>query len=406
MLYQTLQERGFVAQCTNEEGLSHLLSQPATLGYIGYDPTATSLHVGHLLPIICLIHLQRAGHVPVVLVGGGTGLIGDPSGRTEMRNFLTLDKLQENVDAIKNQLSRFLDFDRAKMVNNADWLLKLNYLEFLRDVGRHFSVNRMLAAESVKNRLERGMNFIEFNYSLLQAYDFMHLAKHYNCRLQLGGNDQWGNIVAGVDLARRMLDVEVYGLTMPLLTTAGGAKMGKTASGAVWLDAQRTPVYDFYQFWVNTADEDVIRFLKFFTFLEMSKIDDLARLEGAQLREAKQILAWEVCALVHGAASADEARAAAQAAFGGKGGDPNSMPTTIVDSQRLEQGIPAFMLLYESGLAKSSSEARRLISQGGAYIGEEKINTFDQLIDLSQLQADGAIWLRAGKKKHHRIVAG
>ncbi|MDR1396849.1 MAG: tyrosine--tRNA ligase [Desulfarculales bacterium] len=407
MLYQNLQERGFIAQCSNEAGLSELLEQGRVTGYIGYDPTATSLHVGHLLPIICLIHVQRAGHIPLVLVGGGTGLVGDPSGRTEMRDFLTAEKLEENVKAIKTQLSRFLDLSPGKglMLNNADWLRPLHYLDFLRDIGRHFSVNRMLAAESVKSRLERGMSFIEFNYSLLQAYDFMYLAQHHDCRLQLGGNDQWGNIVAGADLSRRMLGKEVFGLTLPLLTTAGGAKMGKTAGGAVWLDARRTSVYDFYQFWINTADEDVIRFLKLFTFLSLEEIETFAHLRGADLREPKQILAWQVCALVHGREAADAAQAAAAAAFGGpEGGDPDAVPSTKILRSRLREGIPAFILLHETGLSSSSSEARRLISQGGAYVGERKITSFDQLIGLDQADRTGTIWLRAGKKKHHRVL--
>jgi tyrosyl-tRNA synthetase len=407
VLYQTLRERGFIAQCSNEPGLAKLLEQEQVTGYIGYDPTATSLHVGHLLPIITLIHLQRSGHIPVVLVGGGTGLVGDPSGRTEMRNLLTEEKLEENVNALKKQLSRFLDFSPGQglLLNNAQWLRPLNYLEFLRDIGRHFSVNRMLAAETVKNRLERGLSFIEFNYSLLQAYDFMFLAQNYNCRLQLGGNDQWGNIVAGIDLTRRMLGKEVFAITMPLLTTASGAKMGKTASGAVWLDAQRTSVYEFYQFWVNTADEDVIRFLQFFTFLGREQIEELSRLQGADLREAKQILAWEVCALVHGQAAANEARAAARAAFGAVNGDAEAVPASRIARARLQEGIPAFILLTETGLCASSSEARRLIGQGGAYVGEQRIETFDQLITLAQADQQGAIWLRAGKKKHHRLLA-
>lgn len=407
MLYQTLEERGFIAQCTNESELSKLLSSQSVVGYIGYDPTATSLHVGHLLPIVSLIHMQKAGHKPLVLVGGGTGLVGDPSGRTEMRNFLTEEQLRENVDAIRNQLARFLEFgpNQAEMVNNADWLIPLKYLDFLRDIGRHFSVNRMLAQESVKSRMERGMSFIEFNYSLLQAYDFMYLAENYGCRLQLGGNDQWGNIVAGVDLARRMLNIEVYGLTLPLLTTSGGSKMGKTADGAVWLDPQRTSPYDFYQFWINTDDDDVIRFLKLFTFVDLTQIDQMSRLSGADLRQAKQVLAWEVCKLVHGQAAADEAKAAAAAAFGGMGGDPDSMPTSRVAKERLQQGIPAFLLLSEVGLASSSSNARRLITQGGAYVGDDKITQFDQVISLAQAKEDGAIWLRTGKKKYMRVIA-
>jgi tyrosyl-tRNA synthetase len=408
MLYQTLQDRGFIAQCTNEKGLIELLSREAVVGYIGYDPTATSLHVGHLLPILSLVHLQRHGHRPLVLVGGGTGLVGDPSGRTEIRNLLTVEKLEENVNAIRSQLTRFLDFgpQQARLVNNADWLIPLNYLDFLRDIGRHFSINKMLAAESVKNRLEKGLSFIEFNYSLLQAYDFMYQAREFGCRLQLGGNDQWGNIVAGVDLTRRMLDIEVFGLTLPLLTTAGGAKMGKTAAGTVWLDAERTSVYDFYQFWINTADEDVIRFLKLFTFMDLRAIEEMARLEGAELREAKQALAWEVCCFVHGQAATYDAKKASLSAFGGPDGDPGAIPMTTVAAARLREGIPAFILLHEVGMAASSSEARRLISQGGAYVGNSKISGIDELIGLTHAGADGTIWLRTGKKKHHRILVG
>jgi tyrosyl-tRNA synthetase len=292
------------------------------------------------------------------------------------------------------------------MVNNADWLIPLNYLDFLRDIGRHFSINKMLAAESVKNRLERGLSFIEFNYSLLQAYDFMYQAREFGCRLQLGGNDQWGNIVAGVDLTRRMLDIEVFGLTLPLLTTAGGTKMGKTASGTVWLDAERTSVYDFYQFWINTADEDVIRFLKLFTFMDLRAIEEMAHLEGADLREAKQALAWEVCCLVHGEAATHSAKKAALSAFGGLDGDPGAIPTTTIAAQRLREGIPAFILLHEIGMAISSSEARRLINQGGAYVGNAKISSIDELIGLRHADTDGAIWLRTGKKKHHRVIVG
>jgi tyrosyl-tRNA synthetase len=323
---------------------------------------------------------------------------------------LTIERIQENAVAIKEQLSRFLDFSpgQAVMVNNADWLVPLNYIEFLRDVGRYFSVNRMLAAESVKLRLEQeqGLSFIEFNYALLQAYDFMHLAKTLDCRLQMGGNDQWGNIVAGVDLTRRMLGKQVYGLTFPLITTSTGAKMGKTAAGAVWLDPARTSVYDFYQYWVNTTDEDVTRFLKLFTFLPAETIDELSRLKGAELRQAKQVLAFEVTKIVHGEDAARSAQAAAQAAFGPAGAaGSEGVPTTGMAKTRLAAGLPAFQLFVETGLCSTSSEARRLIAGGGAYVGETRLTAFDQLVTLAMANEDGALWLRAGKKKHHRVVA-
>ena len=407
--YSNFLERGYVAQCTDEAALKELFDSETVLGYIGFDPTATSLHVGSLVPILSLVHLQRAGHRPIAVVGGGTGMIGDPSGKTEMRNMLTLEVLAENALAIKGQLSRFLDFGpgQAVMVNNADWLAPLNYIEFLRDVGRHFSVNRMLAAESVKLRLEQeqGLSFIEFNYALLQAYDFMHLAKTLGCRLQMGGNDQWGNIVAGVELSRRMLGKTVYGLTFPLLTTSTGAKMGKTAAGAVWLDAQRTSVYDFYQYWVRTTDEDVSRFLRLFTFLPMSDIEELDRLSGADLRQAKAVLAFEVTKIVHGQAEAKAAQAAASAAFGSPGaGDAEGVPHTMVAKARLAAGVPAFQLFVETGLCKTNSEARRLVAQGGAYVGETRLNAFDQTVTLDLASDDGALWLRAGKKKYHRLL--
>jgi tyrosyl-tRNA synthetase len=377
------------------------------IGYIGFDPTATSLHVGSLLPIMSLMRMQRNGHRPICLVGGGTGMIGDPSGKTEMRKILTYDTLEENALAIKNQLSRFLDFGKGQaiMLNNAEWLTKLNYIEFLRDVGRYFSVNRMLAAESVKLRLEQeqGLSFIEFNYQLLQAFDFMHMCKEIGCRLQMGGTDQWGNIVAGVDLCRRMLGTQTFGLTFPLVTLSTGAKMGKTADGAVWLDADRTSPYDFYQYWVNTTDEDVVRMLKLFTFLPMERIEELARLQGAELREAKQILAYEVTKIVHGETEAKKARQAAEAAFSG-GGGVDGIPTSSIPKAELEQGVAAFQLFVKTGLCKSSSDARRLVKQGGAYVGDDRVSNFDQLITLDMADDDGAIRLRAGKKKHHRVV--
>ena len=403
-MYDTFLERGYVAQCTDEKELARLFNSETVLGYIGFDPTATSLHVGSLIPILSLVHLQRQGHRPIVLVGGGTGMVGDPSGKTEMRKLLTLDELAANAEAIKEQLARFMEFGETKaMMVNVDWLAPLNYIEMLRDVGRHFSVNRMLAAESVKQRLETGLSFIEFNYMILQAYDFMHLCKHHGCRLQMGGNDQWGNIVAGVDLTRRMVGQTVYGLTFPLITTSTGQKMGKTHAGTVWLDPERTSPYDFYQYWVNVTDDDVERFLKLFTFLPLDQIDELARLEGSAINEAKQVLAYEVTKIVHNEAEAKEAQRAAQAAFG-KGADAEGVPTSGMARDRLAEGVAAFVLFTEVGLCKSSSDARRLIKQGGAYVGEARVEAFDSLITLDLAGEDGAIWLRAGKKKHHRVV--
>ncbi len=393
-----LRDRGFVEQTTDEANLRELLRSPTTC-YIGFDPTASSFHVGSLVPIMALAHMQRAGHRPIALVGGGTAMIGDPSGKTEMRRLLTRDQIEANAQGLKVQLARFLDFDDgALLLNNADWLLGLNYIEFLRDVGVHFSVNRMLAAESYRQRLETGLNFIEFNYMLLQAYDFLHLFRHFGCRVQMGGNDQWGNIVAGVELIRRTEGQAAHAITFPLITTASGAKMGKTAQGAIWLDPALTSPYDFYQYWINTEDPDVERFLGLFTFLPMDRVRELGRLEGAAIREAKEVLAFEVTRLVHGEAEARRARDASLALFGG-GGRLDKAPTHEVDPARLVEGIEAFVLLHEAGLTKSRGEARRLIGQGGAYLHGEPIRSFDQRITVTDLK-DGVILLRAGKKKH------
>ncbi len=316
-VFDILKGRGFVAQATDVDELKQYLCQPSSC-YIGFDPTADSLHVGSLVPIMALAHMQRQGHRPIVLVGGGTGLVGDPSGKTEMRQLLTLDRIESNVAALKEQLSRFLDFrdDRALLLNNAQWLVELRYIEFLRDIGKHFSVNRMLAAESYKIRLETGLNFIEFNYMLLQAYDFYHLAQNSDCFLQMGGDDQWGNIVAGIDLIRKKLHKGAHALTFPLLTTASGAKMGKTAAGAVWLSADRTSPFDFYQYWINTDDRDVERFLKLYTFLPLNEIEQVGVLEGKDLNVCKSILAFEVTKLVHGREAALSAIEAAFSVFG------------------------------------------------------------------------------------------
>lgn len=418
-VFDILKERGFVAQSTDNDALRDYLAREATC-YIGFDPTADSLHVGSLVPIMALAHMQREGHRPVVLVGGGTGLIGDPSGRTEMRRFLSLELIAGNVSALKKQLSRFIQFDEGKafVVNNADWLVELRYIEFLRDIGRHFSVNRMLAAESYKTRLEAGLSFLEFNYMLLQAYDFYYLAQKYQCLLQMGGDDQWGNIVAGIELVRRKLHIGAHAITFPLLTTASGAKMGKTAAGAVWLSGEKTSPFDFYQFWVNTDDRDVVRFLKLYTFLPMSEIEAVAGLEGQELNTCKSILAFEVTQLAHGRQAALDAMEAAGSVFGRRvipedlltsstiprqsSRKADAVPTTVVEIGRFEAGIPVFELLTETGLCDSRSAARRLIQQGGAYVNEERISDIDYRVGAEHLR-EGAILLKAGKKKVHRI---
>ncbi len=418
-VYEVLAERGFLAQATDPQRLKQELDNPMTC-YIGFDPTADSLHVGSLVPIFALVHMQRHGHRPIVLVGGGTGMVGDPSGKTEMRQLLTREQIDANAAALKNQLSGLIDFSRgqALSLNNADWLLELRYIEFLRDIGRHFSVNRMLAAESYRQRLETGLNFIEFNYMLLQAYDFLYLAEHHDCYLQMGGNDQWGNIVAGIDLIRRKTGKQAYGLTFPLMTTASGAKMGKTAAGAVWLSPQRTSPYDFYQYWINTDDRDVLRFLKLYTFLPLDEVERTAGLEGRDLNACKTVLAFEVTRLIHGRQQALEAHQAAVNAFGGRSipadllassavpraghQGQGAVPTSYVDGQRLDAGIAAFELFAETGLCASRSAARRLIQQGGGYVNNERLSRFDQPISSAHLNRDG-IMLRAGKKKIHRV---
>jgi len=394
-----------VEQVSDVEGLHSALESPLTF-YIGYDPSAASLHAGSLLTIMAVAHLQRNGHRPIVVVGGGTGMIGDPTGRTEMRQLMTVDSIAENVDAIRRQLSHYIDFGegRAVVVNNAEWLMKLGYIEFLRDIGQHFSVNRMLAAEAYRQRFERGLSFIEFNYQLLQAYDYLHLYRTYGCRLQMGGNDQWGNILAGVDLIRRIEGAETYALTFPLLTTASGAKMGKSAAGAVWLQAELMAPYDFYQYWINVEDADVGRFLKLYTFLPLEQIAELSSVEGSALRESKEVLAYEVTRLAHGAEAADRAREASRALFGGQG-ERDAIPSTTILKSDLEQGVLAVDLFVNAGLTRSKSDARRLVQQGGAYVNDEPVQDIDALITDADLDR-GEILLRAGKKRFHRIVTG
>jgi tyrosyl-tRNA synthetase len=403
-LYDELLQRGFIQQASNETNLRKKLSDEKITCYIGFDPTADSLHAGSLLQIMALAWAQRFGHKPIAILGSGTTMIGDPSGRTELRQMLTREQIVANGEKIKKQLSRFLDFDggRAMMIDNADWLLELNYIEFLRDIGRHFSVNRMLAAEAYKARLETGLSFIEFNYQILQAYDFLMLHRRYGCTLQIGGNDQWGNILAGVDLIRRLESVEVEALTTPLITTADGKKMGKTAAGAVWLAAEKFSPYDFYQYWVNVDDRDVGRFLKYFTFLSLEEIKTLEALEGADLRQAKATLAFEVTKNVHGEDAARQAREAAEALFSG-GAAVNSVPQINLPKQNFQEGMSVIDLFVAAGLASSKSEARRLISQGGATINQRRILSIDEKVDLRDVQ-EGVLMLRAGKKRYQKII--
>lgn len=415
-VYSVFEERGFIDQVTDEGKLNELLQEEMTC-YIGFDPTASSFHVGNLVPIMSLAHMQRHGHQPIALVGGGTGLVGDPSGKDEMRQILSYEEINQNAEVQKKQFSHFLDFseDRALLLNNADWLTKLNYIDFLRDIGVHFSVNRMLASESVKIRLETGLSFIEFNYQLLQAYDFWHLFKYHNCLIQMGGSDQWGNIVAGIDLIRRLEGKQAYGITFPLIMTADGRKMGKTEKGAVWLDPQRTSPYEYYQFWINTDDRDVKRFLALFTFLPMEQVEEYGGLKGAEIRKAKEILAFETTKIVHGEEEAEKARAASQAVFGRgsiqippfqvegetrvSGSNDDAIPTTPIEKEKFPEGIPAFRLFEIASLCASGSEARRLIQQGGAYINNKKVMKFDEIVQLDEEM----LLLRAGKKKFHRI---
>ena len=402
-ILHTLRERGFVQQISDEAALVARLASGSVTFYAGFDPTASSLHVGSMIPLMAMAHLARAGHRPIAVLGGGTAMVGDPSGRTELRQMLTVETIQENRRAIEPQVRRFLSDGKqaAIVVDNSEWLSPLNYLEFLREIGRHFSVNRMLAAEAYRQRMEKGLSFIEFNYQILQAYDYLELYKRYGCTLQVGGDDQWGNILAGTDLIRRLHQAETYALTFPLITTAAGAKMGKTAAGAVWLSAERTSPFDFYQYFVNVDDRDVVRFLKLLTFVPMDEINRLASLEGSDLRSAKQTLALEVTAIVHGKDAAEVAQNAARAAFGGGGG--NLVPTHIVTLVDLQAGIKAVDLLAAAGLAASKSAARRLVEQGGVRLGERKVTSVDDVVRSAEIAADGTL-LHAGKKHVRRII--
>ncbi len=404
-IFDILEERGFVEQVTDSNQVHKLLEKPITC-YIGFDPTASSLHLGSLVPIMSLAHMQKAGHRVIAVVGGGTALVGDPSGKAEMRPVMTREEIDQNAEGIKKQLSRFIDFSHGKaiMVNNADWLIDLHYVAFLRDIGRHFSVNRMLNAESYKVRLKTGLNFIEFNYMLLQAYDFWYLFKHYDCCLQMGGNDQWGNILAGVDLTRRLEGEVIYGLTFPLITVSSGIKMGKTHKGAVWLDPELTTPYDYYQYWINQDDVDIERFLALFTFLPMNEIRRLGALTGEEIRRAKESLAYEATRICHGKEDAERARNAAHQLFGGDTSEfGESVPSFCINQEDLKKGIPAYLLFEKTDLCATRSEARRLISQGGGYVNNRRIKKFDEIIDSDDM-TNNSILLRAGKKRYLRII--
>ncbi len=401
-VFDELRDRGLIAQTTHEEEIRELLGKEKVTFYIGFDPTADSLHVGHFLQMVVMRHMQNYGHRPIALVGGGTGMVGDPSGRTDMRKMMTVDIIEHNCECFKKQLSSVIDFSdgKALMVNNADWLLKLNYVDFLRDIGTCFSVNKMLTAECFKQRLEKGLSFLEFNYMLMQSYDFLMLSREYDCKMELGGDDQWSNILGGIDLCRRKDQKQVYGMTFTLLTNSEGKKMGKTASGAVWLDPEKYSPYDFYQYWRNVDDADVVRFMKMLTFVPMDEIKEFEKLEGSQLNSVKARLAYEVTKLVHGEEEANKAKSAAEAVFGGMGSDEN-MPTFEVDKADGSESV--MDVLVRAGFIPSKGEGRRLVQQGGLSINGEKMTDF-ALALTEDLFSDGKVQVKKGKKAFLKIV--
>ncbi|KXB73460.1 MAG: tyrosine--tRNA ligase [Peptostreptococcus sp.] len=403
-IYEELLARGLVAQVTDEEEIRELVNTGKAKFYLGFDPTADSLHVGHFMALCLMRRLQMAGNTPVVLVGGGTGYIGDPSGRTDMRQMMTPETIQHNCDCFKVQMSKFIEFGEGKgiMVNNADWLLQLNYIDMLREVGPHFSVNNMLRAECYKNRMEKGLSFLEFNYMVMQSYDFYHLYKELGCNMQLGGDDQWSNLLGGTDLIRRKTGANAFAMTIPLLTKADGTKMGKTAGGAVWLDPNKTSPFDFYQYWRNVDDADVVNFIKKLTFLSLEEIKPMESWEGAKLNEAKELLAYEMTSLVHSKEEADKAQEASRALFRG-GVDSANMPTTELDSSKLVDGSIALdELMIEIGLAPTKSEVRRLVQQGGVSVNDSVADDYKMAITEADLR-DG-VTIKKGKKKFHKAI--
>lgn len=403
--YEELRQRGMIAQTTNEEKIKELLENDKIKFYIGFDPTADSLHIGHFVQIMTISHLQRAGHTPIILFGGATGMIGDPSGKTDMRRMMSREEIDYNIDCFKKTMSKLIDFSEGKsiMLNNADWLLDLNYIEFLREVGVHFSVNRMLAAECYKQRLEKGLSFFELNYMIMQSYDFLKLNRDYDCILEIGGDDQWSNIISGADLIRRMDQKEAYGMTFKLLLTSDGRKMGKTEMGAVWLDPNKTSPYEFYQYWRNIDDSDVINCMNMLTFIPLEEIAEYKKLEGGEINQAKEKLAFEVTKLIHGEEEAVKAESAAKALFG-SGVNTDDMPTTEIDKNDFtDEKISLLDLLLKSKLIPSKGEGRRLIQQGGVRVDDQVAESFEDMVEMSQFEK-GYIIVRKGKKTYHKFV--
>ena len=403
-LYDELVARGLIAQVTNEAEIKELINNGKATFYIGFDPTADSLHVGHFMALCLMKRLQMAGNRPIALIGGGTGMVGDPSGRTDMRSMMTVETIQHNCACFKKQMERFIEFgeDKALMVNNADWLMNLNYIELLREVGACFSVNNMLRAECYKQRMEKGLSFLEFNYMIMQSYDFYYLFQHYGCNMQFGGNDQWSNMLGGTELIRRKLGKDAHAMTITLLLNSEGKKMGTTAAGAVWLDPNKTSPFDFYQYWRNVEDADVLKCIRMLTFLPLEQIDEMDHWEGAQLNRAKEILAYELTKLVHGEEEAQKAQNAAKALFSG-GADDANMPTTAIAPDQLQDGKIGMMdLLVICGLCSSKSDARRNIQQGGVFADDEKVTAIDAVVTAEQLK--NGVKLRRGKKAYHKAV--
>ena len=403
-IFDELKARGLLTQLTDEEEIKELINNGKATFYIGFDPTADSLHVGHFMALCLMKRLQMAGNKPIALIGGGTAMVGDPSGRTDMRQMMTPETIQHNVDCFKKQMERFIDFSdgKALLVNNADWLMNLNYIELLRDVGAHFSVNRMLTAECYKQRMEKGLSFLEFNYMIMQSYDFFNLYKEYGCNMQFGGDDQWSNMLGGTELIRRKLGKDAYAMTITLLLNSEGKKMGKTQSGAVWLDPKKTSPYDFYQYWRNVADADVLKCLRMLTFLPLEQIDEMDKWEGSQLNKAKEILAYELTALVHGEEEAKKADTAAKSLFAG-GAKGGSVPTTEITKDELGEGLQIIEVLEKCKLIPSRGEGRRLVQQGGVRVNEEKVTDIGTVITAEMCDEDGIIMIQKGKKTFHQL---
>lgn len=403
-VFDVLKERGFIEQTTHEDEIRELLANQKIKFYIGFDPTADSLHVGHFMQIIIMMYMQKFGHTPIVLVGGGTGMVGDPSGRTDMRKMMTVETVREHCRKFEKLFERFIDFsdNKAIAINNADWLMNLNYIDFLREIGSQFSVNRMLSAECFKQRLEKGLSFLEFNYMLMQAYDFLTLYRDLDCKMQFGGDDQWSNILAGVDLVRRKEQGQVFGMTFSLLTNSQGKKMGKTASGALWLDENKTSVYEFYQYWRNVEDEDVKKCLKMLTFLPIEEIEAMTCEKGENINKAKEVLAYEVTKLVHGEEVAKNTETAVKAAFSGEG-DLENLPTTVITKDEAKSGIGLIDLMKRAELISSNSEGFRLVKQGGVSIGDVKVEDGKRIITEGDF-SDNSLVIKKGKKVYHRIV--